>query len=290
MGTLLTSGDYSLNLLFWFYRYTVTWTDFIDGQTKPVYFSLLSIASDTSRSCHPEFNAPLCIDSDTEIRTDKEEYTRGTCIKNDTISFMEYEWMVNSDIEIIYVYGHTHIGSKTGITAQIRTTPNLFNEKAEELLCASRPTYGHSESVDASFIIKMDMCDFNSRPRHVPKGSTIRAFSEYNGIPASFEVDEDGDGNFDNIIRFGAPYDGAMAHLSVFYIFSDFEYSQISDVQQAGVNFFLELGSGYFNNYYPFIPALMFLSYLGAILVSIFYMKGNLTRLHKHSKYHNKPI
>ena len=231
------------------------------------------------------------MDSDTERRTDKEDFTRGKCINNDTVSLVEYEWVVNSDIEFIYVYGHAHIGTTNGVNAHIRTPSNTLNGNAEELLCASRPTYGDPESVDASFIIKMDVCDFNSSPHHVPKGSILRVSSEYNGLPAPFDVDEDGDGKYDKTIRFGAPYDGAMVYLLSYYTFSDLKHSQFSDVSHYGVNFkfFLGLGSGYFNNYYYLISSLTFASCLVGILFSIFYIGRILPKLRRHQKYHDKP-
>lgn len=100
----------------------------------------------------------------------------------------------------------------------------------------------------------------------------------YNGLPAPFEVDQNGDGKF--VIRFGAPYDGAMAYLIVLYTFSDLEHSQVSDVPYNGVNFFLEMGSsGYSANYYHLTSSLIFPTCLGAILVSMFYVRGILVQI-----------
>ena len=110
----------------------------------------------------------------------------------------------------------------------------------------------------------------------------------YNGLPAPFEVDQNGDGKF--VIRFGAPYDGAMAYLIVLYTFSDLEHSQFSDVPYNGVNFFLEMGSsGYSANYYHLTSSLIFASCLGAILVSMFYIRGILVQTCRYRKDHDKP-
>ena len=157
----------------------MTWKDFVQGETIPVYSSTLMASSTAANQCYLEHNSPLCVDTPTKSRTDTEDYTMGTCIKDNTTALIEYSWQLDSDINFVYGYGHAHIGTIDGVQVEVfePSSDSLKSNVDEDsdsftrdILCASNATY----SSDENFVVGMGVCDNNLNPRLVPKGSVIR--------------------------------------------------------------------------------------------------------------------
>ena len=216
----------------------MTWKDFVQGETIPVYTSTLMASSTAANQCYIEHNSPLCVDTPTKSRTDTEDYTMGTCIKDNTTALIEYSWQLDSDMNFVYGYGHAHIGTIDGVQVEVfepssDSLKNGLDSLSGDILCASYPTYGAPNSLDENFLVGMGVCDNTLSPRLVPKGSVIRMSSQYNGLPTPFKVDQGGDANNGVEVKYGAPYDGAMAYMHLYYTFPNMEHSRFGEVPES---------------------------------------------------------
>ena len=216
----------------------MTWKDFVQGETIPLYSSVLSASSEAADQCFVEYNSPLCVDTPTKSRTDTEDYTMGTCIKDNTTALIEYSWQLDSDMNFVYGYGHAHIGTIDGVQVEVfepssDSLKSGLDSLSRDILCASFPTYGAPNSLDENFVVGMGVCDNTLSPRLVPKGSVIRMSSQYNGLPTPFKVDQGGDANNGVEVKYGAPYDGAMAYLFMYYTFPNMELSRFGEVPES---------------------------------------------------------
>ena len=100
----------------YYFKYKIVYESFDPRKHKPVYSSVFSASSDSSAVCHVEFNPPVCTRGDHGEGPDS-DHTEGRCLDEDT-AIIEYKWQVNSDIDIIYSWGHG-----TGFIAIAQASP-----------------------------------------------------------------------------------------------------------------------------------------------------------------------
>lgn len=82
----------------YYYKYTIRYKDFEPGVDVPLYSSLFSASSDAASVCHIEFNPPMCTSDDHGEGPDR-DHTFGTC-EDEKTALIEFDWQVNSDIDV----------------------------------------------------------------------------------------------------------------------------------------------------------------------------------------------
>ena len=211
------------------YRYTITWKDFSQDDI-PLLSSVFSVSSRSASRCKIEYNTPLCDQPELPLPS----YTYGDCI-SEGITRAEFSWMINSDIDVIFSYGHAHIGTIDGVKAQIMgnidkdfysvlskvneikmntstsegpLVTQQNNDNDNQLLCISQPSYGELGSPDESFLVSMSACRTKMR---IHEGSVLKVSTNYNARATGFASNR-------NSIKFKAPYDGAMGYFVMYYV------------------------------------------------------------------------
>ena len=234
----------------YYFKYTMRYKEYEPGVDVPLYSSLFSASSDAASVCHIEFNPPMC-SSDDHGEGPERDHTFGSCV-DDKTAIIEYDWQVNSDIDVIFSSGHAHIGSTDGVIATVlepvSTTKNQDGDdvemRVERTLCHSKPTFGGPGDLDEGFLTSMTTCDHmvpsnttatGTAPTRVKKGSILRITGHYNGEPTTYHPDVVGNGQPANetTVKFPAPYHGSMVYYLLYYVFSSTEkdgYSQFGDV------------------------------------------------------------
>jgi len=236
----------------YYFKYEIVYERFDPNKHTPVYSSVFSASSDSAAICHVEFNPPVCSGGDHQEGPER-EHTFGRCLDEDTAT-TEFMWQVNSDIDIIYGWGHAHIGSLNGVhTTVTEPAPSAESTNAQLVgfiningrdndmkqtesgvtrdLCTSEPLYGDSEGDEDSFLAGVTTC---TTPTRVPKNSVIHVQGKINGRynePFFPEYEDRENPRAMDMVKFGAPYYGSMVYFVAFYVFADAnDYSQFSDV------------------------------------------------------------
>merc|ERR1712054_470506 len=163
----------------YYFKYEIVYERFDPNKHTPVYSSVFSASSDSAAICHVEFNPPVCSGGDHQEGPER-EHTFGRCLDEDTAT-TEFMWQVNSDIDIIYGWGHAHIGSLNGVhTTVTEPAPSAESTNAQLVgfiningrdndmkqtesgvtrdLCTSEPLYGDSEGDEDSFLAGVTTC------------------------------------------------------------------------------------------------------------------------------------
>jgi len=206
----------------------------------PVYTSILSASSDAAKICDVEFNPPVC-DEFAGPNGEDADHTTGRCL-SESVAQLSFEWNVPKDLDLLYSYGHAHIGTLDGVKATMVETFEGMDFESE--LCHSKPTFG--TGVEDSFLTGMSGCshivpmggkykaletlnDFDgtkteegSIPMRLPAGSTIRVSGKYWAASRPYEVNG-------VPVEFSAPFDGSMIYFIMAYAFPD-GYAQFDDL------------------------------------------------------------
>ena len=206
----------------YYFRYKIVYNTEEDFDSLvPVYSSIFSASSTTAANCEVEYNAPRC----TELGLPTSEYASGAC-RGGTNSTIEFSWMAQSAMDVVFGLGHAHVGTVDGVRAIHVKKENDGTSVTLEELCQSEPLYGSAGGVEDSFLVGMSLCH---EQRRIEKGDILRVSATYNAQAMPYKS-ATSDPRMSRDIKYPAPYDGVMAYLVLFYTFSDGTYSEFGDV------------------------------------------------------------
>lgn len=216
------------DMMQYYIRYNITYADYDPDEMLPLYMSVLSASSNSAKACEIEFNPPVCTED-----AGPQDYTMGNCTYDNEKSIIEFDWNVESDMDLLFSFGHAHIGTFDGVRATAiekieGNEGDIYH--FEKDLCLSQPTYGDPGSNVDSFLISMSVCkhlDGERTPMRLKKDTIIRVTGQYNGYPSGFTTTWN---ESPQNVKFPAPYDGSMVYWILSYAFPNKDHSFFGDV------------------------------------------------------------